>query len=141
MYPTPVRPNALLLPVSILAGILFGTCVFLAAKVNHPPPVDSLDIEFWDLLGTQVPEVELMNLDGDPISSRPFKGQGHVLFFGQPGCAACDEVYPALKEAAGKIPVLMVYQQGLDEVIAKVNEQGFAFPVAYDSLDVLVDPL
>ena len=44
----------LLLPVSVVVGVLCGLAVFLAAKVSHPPPVDPLDIEHWDLLGTRV---------------------------------------------------------------------------------------
>lgn len=136
-----MRPNPLLLPVSIFVGIIFGTFVFLAAKVYRPPPVDSLDVEFWDLLGRPVPQVEMMGLDGRSVSSHRFAGQVHLLFFGMAGCDACDEVYPALKQAAERLPVLLVGAQGLAALQVKVVEEGFSFSVAYDSLEVLIGPL
>jgi len=141
MNAVPPKHNPLLLPVSFFVGILFGAFVFLAAKVNNPPPIDHLDVDFWDLLGTEVPEVELELLDGTPISSHHFKGQKHLLFFTDPNCSACDEVYPVLTEAATRIPILMVAQNSLEATKNKVAELGFTFPVVYDSLEVLTDPL
>jgi peroxiredoxin len=137
--PTPLR---LLLPVCVVVGMLCGMAVFLGAKVNNPPQVDYMDVEHWDLLGTPVPDVELQTLDGDPISSRHFAGQEHVIFFTDPGCGLCDEVYPALRAAAAEgLPVLMVGQQGLVEMRTKVAQEGLAFPVAYDSMGVLGDAM
>ena len=141
MSGSPPRPPGLLFAVSIFCGVVLGTFVFLAAKVVHPPPVDSLDVEFWDLLGRSVPEVDLLGLDGRSVSSRRFSGQAHLLFFGMAGCGACDEVYPVLESAAKRLPVLLVGAQGLEGLRAKAAERGWDFPVGYDSLEVLIDPL
>ncbi|MEW6754940.1 MAG: redoxin domain-containing protein [Candidatus Latescibacterota bacterium] len=135
------RHTPLLLPVVLVVGLLAGTALFLAAKVHHPPPIERLDVEYWDLLGTPVPEVDLETLEGACISSRPFGSQEYLVFVGDPGCPACDEVYPELRKAAEHLPVLLVYTHGLEASRAKAAEHTFPFPVAFDSLEALTDPL
>ena len=134
-------PNPLLLPVSILVGVLCGTAVFLAAKVYHPPPVDTLDVEFWSLYGTPVPEVELQTLAGERISSWRHGGRKHLLFFSSPHCAWCDTLYPALQRAAARVPVLVVSKIDLPATRAKVAEQVLTMPVAFDRMADLFDGL
>lgn len=69
-------------------------------------------------------------------------GKEHVIFFTDPECSLFDEVYDKLEQAAADgLPVLMVAQHGLEEMRAKAAARGFTFPVAYDSMNTLSDPM
>ena len=135
------RPNPLLLPVSIVVGVLCGTAVFLASKVYHPPAVDTLDVEFWNLYGTPVPEVDLQTLAGERMSSWQYRGREHLVFFSSPHCAWCDTLYPSLQTAAARIPVLVVSKIDLAATKAKVVENVLTMPVAFDRMADLSDGL
>jgi hypothetical protein len=130
-----------LLPVAAVVGILAGTAVFLSAKVYHPPDIDHLDLEYWDLLGTRVPTAALTTLDGRTVSSRPFGTRAYVLFFSEPGCSLCDSVYHIVEEAAARVPTLMVFPRDTQASRALVARRDIRFPVAYDSLGSLSGPL
>ena len=127
----PKPPVAMLFLVTML-GVLLGTSILLATKINNPPVAPratSLD----HLLGKLVPEYELEQLDGGPISTHLYKGEPHLLVFTLPGCDACDTMYPIIGKAATDIPILMVSntREGLRE---KVAEHALTFPIAVDTL-------
>lgn len=127
--------------LSILAAGLLGASVLLASKIINPPPVDLLDLEYLAYLGDPAPPYELPGLDGQRISSTDLAGQAHVLFWGDPDCEACKEVYPQLKQAAQRVPTLMIAISGSRHAIAQSrSEQGFTFPVAFDSLRATLAP-
>ena len=72
------KPQAAMLFLSTVLGILLGTSILLATKINNPPVtprVTSLE----HLLGELVPEYELEQLDGSPISTHLYKGSSYLF--------------------------------------------------------------
>ncbi len=133
------KPQVAMLFLSTVLGILLGTSILLATKINNPPVtprITSLD----HLLGKLVPEYELEQLDGNPISTHLYQGESHLLVFTLPGCDACDTMYPIIGKAAIDIPILMVSntREGLME---QVTEHNLAFPIAVDTLLLTMEHL
>lgn len=133
------KPPGAMLFLSTVLGILLGTSMLLATKINNPPGTPratSLD----HLLGELVPEYELEQLDGGPISTHLYQGESHLLVFTLPGCDACDTMYPIIGKAATDIPILMVAntREGLME---KVSEHALAFPIVVDTLLLTMEHL
>ena len=54
-----LKPNRGATTLIVATSLLLGVCTFLAAKIVNPPPIDPLDVEFWDLLGTQAAVLNL----------------------------------------------------------------------------------
>jgi peroxiredoxin len=128
-----LRQYVLGLLVAITAGLL-GACALLAARIINPPPIDPLDLEFQAYLGDPAPLFELPGLDGQTVSNAGLAGRAYVLFWGDPDCKACREVYPQLKRVAEKIPTLMVAVGNRTAIAESRSEHGMVFPVAFDSL-------
>ncbi|MFA6107522.1 MAG: TlpA disulfide reductase family protein [Candidatus Latescibacterota bacterium] len=127
--------------LAIIASGLLGASVLLASRIINPPPVDLLDLEYLAYLGDPAPPYELPGLDGQTITSTDLAGRAHVLFWGDPDCEACKEVYPQLKQTAEKVPILMIAISSSRAAIAQSRtEQGFTFPVAFDSLRATLVP-
>lgn len=133
------KPQATMLLLSTILGILLGTSILLATKINNLP-IAPLVMSLEHLLGERVPEYKLERLDGAPISTHLYKGESHLLIFTLPGCDACDTMYPILGEATTDIPILMVAntREGL---IEKVTEHALAFPIAVDTLLLTMEDL
>jgi hypothetical protein len=112
-------------------------CTFLAAKIVNPPPIDPLDVEFWDVLGTPAAVLELESLAGTgTVSNAPFAGTPYLLIFADPKCSACEAIYPHLLRASQVqgVKVLLIASGDRPAMQDKVEEHSFAFPVAFDSL-------
>ena len=133
------KPQGVMLLLSTVLGILLGTSLLLAAKLNKPPIV-LMDTGLDHLLGELVPEYELEQLDGRPVSTHLYQDEPHLLIFTLPDCDACDTMYPTIGKAATDIPILMIAntREGLPE---KVAEHGLAFPIAVDTLLLTMEHL
>ena len=134
-----LRPNRGATALIVATGLLLGMCTFLAAKIVHPPPIDPLDVEFWDLLGTQAAVLELESLTGTgTVSNAPFAGEPYLLIFADPTCRACETIYPHLLRASQVqgVHVLLIASGDRQAMRDKVEEHSFSFPVAFDSLFV-----
>ena len=132
-----LRPNRGATTLIVATGILLGACTFLAAKIVNPPSIDPLDVEFWDLLGTQAAILELESLAGTgTVSNAPFAGQPYLLIFADPTCNACETIYPHLLRASQVqgVNVLLIASGDRQAMRDKVAEHSFSFPVAFDSL-------
>ena len=132
-----LRPNRGATTLIVATGLLLGACAFLAAKIVNPPPIDPLDVEFWDLLGTQAAVLELEDLAGTgTVSNAPFAGQPYLLIFADPTCRACESIYPHLLRTSQVqgVKVLLIASGDRQAMQDKVEEHSFAFPVAFDSL-------
>ena len=134
-----LKPQVAMLFLSTVLGILLGTSLLLATKINNPP-IALMDTGLDHLLGALVPEYELEQLDGGLISTHLYKGESHLLVFTLPGCDACDTMYPVVGKAASDIPTLMVAntREGLME---KVTEHALTFPIAVDTLLLTMEHL
>ena len=123
-----------MLLLAMVLGILLGTSILLATKINNPPTI-SMDTSLDYLLGELVPEYDLEQLDGASISTYLYQGEFYLLAFTLPSCDACDTMYPILilGKAATDIPILMLAstREGLVE---KVAEHASSFPIAVDTL-------
>ncbi len=132
-----LRPDRGATTLIVATGILLGMCIFLAAKIVNPPPIDPLDVEFWDLLGTQAAVLELESLEGmGQVSNAPFAGQPYLLIFADPECRACEAIYPHLLRASQVqgVNVLFIASGDRKAMQDKIEEHSFSFPVAFDSL-------
>ncbi len=137
------KPNRGATTLIVATGILLGACTFLAAKIVNPPPIDPLDVEFWDLLGTQAAVLELERLLGTgTVSNAQFAGQPYLLIFADPECRAYEAIYPHLLRASQVqgVKVLLIASGDRQAMQDKVEEYSFAFPVAFDSLLTANDP-
>ena len=121
----------------VATGILLGACTFLAAKILNPPPIDLLDVEFWDLLGTQAAVLELENLEGTgKVSNAQFAGEPYLLIYADPICSSCETIYPHLLRASQVqgVNILFIASGGRQAMKDKREEYSFSFPIAFDSL-------
>ena len=138
-----LKPNRGATTLIVATGILLGACTFLAAKILNPPPVDPLDVEFWDLLDTQAAVLELENLEGTgQVSNAQFAGEPYLLIFADPDCRACETIYPHLLRASQVqgVNVLLIASGDRQAMRDKVEEHSFSFPVAFDSLLTANEP-
>ncbi len=126
------KQQGTMLLLATVLGILLGTSILLATKINNPPMI-SIDTSLDYLLGELVPEYDLEQLDGASISTHLYQGESYLLAFTLPSCDACDTMYPILGKAATDIPILMIAstREGLME---KVAEHALSFPIAVDTL-------
>lgn len=131
------KPQATMLLLAMVLGTLLGTSILLATKINNPTIVPR-DTGLDYLLGKLVPEYDLEQLDGSPISTHLYKGHSYLLVFTLLGCDACDTMYPIVGEAASDIPILMIAntREGLME---KISEHALTFPIAVDTLLTIKD--
>lgn len=138
-----LRPNRVATTLIVATGLMLGACAFLAAKIVNPPPIDPLDVEFWDLLGTQVAVLELESLVGtEQVSNAQFAGEPYLLIFADPTRSACDTIYPHLLHASQVLGVKVLFIASGDRQAMrdKVEEYSFSFPVAFDSLMTANNP-
>lgn len=124
--------SPMMIVLSLVAGILVSACVLLAAKIHNPTPAEPLDQEFLAYLGDEVPPFEWTGLDGKRVSNTEWAGRAYLLFFGDPDCSACSEVYPQLQNVAQKVPVLMISVGNLESLYQKRDEYHFTFPIILD---------
>ena len=132
-----LKPNRWAMTLIAATGTLLGACAFLAAKIVNPPPIDPLDVEFWDLLGTQAAVLELESLEGmGQVSNAQFAGEPYLLIFADPTCRACESIYPHLLRASQVqgVNTLFIASGDRQAMKDKVEEHSFSFPVAFDSL-------
>ncbi len=132
-----LKPNRWATTLIVATGLLLGACTFLAAKIVNPPPIDPLDVEFWDLLGTQAAVLELESLAGTgKVSNAQFADAPYLLIFADPTCSACETIYPHLLRASQvqRVKVLFIASGDRQAMQDKMEEHSFSFPVAFDSL-------
>ena len=65
--------------------ILWGLGAWMLRQVLHPMPPDVTDIDYVDLLGTEMPPVVVANLDGEQRTLS--LAEQHLLLFVDPTCS------------------------------------------------------
>ncbi|MEW6755968.1 MAG: TlpA disulfide reductase family protein [Candidatus Latescibacterota bacterium] len=129
------------LVLTAVTGVLLGTSVFLGAKITNPPPLDWMDVEYYDILGQSMPAVPLETVSGVPVTPEVLAGTTHVVVLVLSGCRACEEVYPVLREVSERLSVVLVGKGERAEFVAKVAEAGLTCPAAFDSAGALAKRL
>ena len=134
MSGTAIRPAVRVLLGAV--GLLLGVCTFLGARTRNPPVQVSLGEESPEFLGEAVPEVRfpaLADTEGVLSTGEPH-GRDRLIVFSDTGCSLCDELYPLLRQAGERLPVLIVAMGNRQQAQAKVKEHGLGVSVAFDSL-------
>ena len=96
--------------------ILWGLGAWMLRQVLHPVPLEVTDIDYVDLLGTEMPPVVVSDLDGEqrtlPLAER------HLLLFVDPACSLCETIYPAAKAAheQEQLPTILIFPEEVEQV-------------------------
>lgn len=102
--------------------ILWGLGAWMLRQVLHPMPLEVTDIDYVDLLGTEMPPVVVSDLDGEqrtlPLAER------HLLLFVDPACSLCETIYPAAKAAHEQLPTILIFPEEVEQVDEYIAAQG-----------------
>ena len=107
--------------ISILTIVVIGVGAFLLLSVSGMPLLggnenlidadsNSIDLEIAPVVGAIPPDFSLVNLNGDEVNLRSFRGQPVLINFWATWCAPCRAEMPAIQSrfdrpgAAGPIP-------------------------------------
>lgn len=100
------------------------------------------DDENQDAQTVQAPDFTVYDADGDPVSLSDFAGTPVVLNFWASWCGPCQSEMPDFEQAyqdyGDQVQFLMVNatdgsRETVDTASAFVQEQGYTFPVYYDT--------
>ena len=109
MEATGDKMNPMILPLSVVAGMLVALCIGIGVRLETGAPPGLIPKPFAHLLGKPAPAFELDGTNGDPVSLQSANdAEAWLLFFTDTGCGACKAAYPSLKRAADLLPVVVV---------------------------------
>ena len=119
--------NPLIKPLSAAAGLLVALCIGIGARLETGAPPGLPLKPFAHLLGRQAPDFTLPGLGGDTVSlASAREADAWVLYFTDAVCGACKAAYPAVKAAAGVLPIVAVATGDPDLVQTHIGEAAFA---------------
>lgn len=119
-----------MLVCAAIGGLMAGTA-WTARQVLHPPSLNVIDADYWDVIGTELTSVNLVGIDGNEVTV-PLDGD-HLICFLDPECEACPPVYPALIEASRTLPVLVLLRPGVQSAADFLADSGLhQVTAAYD---------
>ena len=128
------RPWAVPAAVAATVGILLSAALIVSSKRYASEEIWT-DEQFKPLVGKLAPYFERESVAHGTVSNRDFSGEPYVLFFGDPGCSACDMMYHVLQEADQKIDILYIGAGDSLRLVQKADSLGFRFPIVYDPLN------
>ena len=127
------KMNPMMLPLSVVAGVLVALCIGIGVRLETGAPPGLIPTPFAHLLGKPAPAFELDGTHGEPVSLRSADGaDAWLLFFTDTGCGACKAAYPSLKRAADQLPVVVVGIGDRQQLESRLGPVAVA--VGYDSL-------
>ena len=127
------KMNPMMLPLSVVAGVLVALCIGIGVRLETGAPPGLLPTPFAHLLGKQAPAFELDGTNGELVSLQSAKAaDAWLLFFTDTGCGACKAAYPSLKRAADQLPVVVVGIGDRQQLETRLGNVAVA--VGYDSL-------
>lgn len=94
--------------------ILWSLSAWMLRQVLHPMPLDVTDIDYVDLLGTEMPPVMVVDWDGEQRTLA--LAERHLLLFVDPTCPLCETVYPAAKAAHDQLPTVLIFPGEVEQI-------------------------
>ena len=102
--------------------ILWGLGAWLLRQVLNPMPLEVTDIDYIDLLGTEMPPVVVADLDGEQRTLS--LAERHLLLFVDPACSLCETIYPAAKAVHEQLPTVLIFPEEVGQVDKYIAAQG-----------------
>ena len=93
-------------------------------QVLHPMPLGVTDIDYVDLLGTEMPPVVVSDLNGENQNRTLSIVERCLLLFVDPKCSLCETIYPAAKAAHDQLPTVLIFPEGVEQVEDYIVAQG-----------------
>ena len=118
-----------------------GSQVELGGIATTPTVVEDPTAE-TEAAPSEAPDFTVYDIDGDPHKLSDFRGKPVILNFWASWCGPCQSEMPdienAYQEYGDQIHFLIVdltdgYQETVESASAYITEQGFTFPVYYDT--------
>lgn len=133
-----VEVNPLILPLSVVVGVLLALCIGVAVRLETGYPPGIMPKPFAHLIGRKAPFFKLEGLDGAPVSyQRENHNSDWLLFFTDSGCGACDAAYPSLKRAMVRLPVVVIGIGKRQQLKDKLVQFNISATTAFDSLQIV----
>lgn len=107
---------------AVLLPILWGLSMWMLRQVLHPLPLEVTDIDYVDMLGTEMPPVMVADLDGEQRTLS--LAEHHLLLFVDPACPLCETIYPAAKAAHEQFPTVLIFPAAAEQVEDYIAAQG-----------------
>ena len=102
--------------------ILWGVGAWMLRQVLHPMPLGITDINYVDLLGTEMPPVMVVDWDGEQQTL--VLAERHLLLFVDPTCPLCETIYPAAKAAHDQLPTVLIFPGEVEQIHEYIAAQG-----------------
>ena len=107
---------------AVSLAIMWGLGAWMLRQVLHPMPLEVTDIDYVDLLGTEMPPVVVADLDGEQQTLS--LAERHLLLFVDPACSLCETIYPAAKAAHDQLPTVLIFPEDVEQVEDYIAAQG-----------------
>ena len=107
---------------AVSLAIIWGVGAWMLRQVLHPMPLEVTDINYVDLLDTEMPPVVVSDLDGKQLTLS--LAERHLLLFVDPACPLCETIYPAAKSAQDQLPTVLIFPEEVEQVEDYIAAQG-----------------
>lgn len=137
--------KTLLILVIVLAVLMVGGTLLYKQLAGDAEPGTTVNHEQGEAEAEEkhrMPDFTVYDADGNAVHLTDFRGKPVVLNFWASWCGPCKSEMPAFNDTAedlnGEVVFLMVnltdgYQETVDTASAFIEEQGYTFPVYYDT--------
>ncbi len=102
--------------------ILWGLSAWMLRQVLHPIPLDVTDIDYVDLLDTEMLPVVVADWDGKQRTLS--LAERHLLLFVDPACSLCETIYPMAKAAHNQLSTVLIFPEEVEQVEDYIATQG-----------------